>query len=86
MRRTFSLDWGISRLNRAKLSGSQKLPCDRLGLKGPVDVVGTFMQGMQTLQWAADYPDVVDHLVALKALAKTAPWAAAATSRVCSAG
>ena len=33
--------------------------------------------GMQALQWAVDYPDAVNHVVALTPMAKTAPWAGA---------
>lgn len=54
---------------------SQRLLLDKLGLYGEIDVVGASMGGMQALQWAVDYPDAVNHVVALTPMAKTAPWA-----------
>lgn len=56
---------------------SQRLLLDKLGLNGEIDVVGASMGGMQALQWAVDYPDAVNHVVALTPMAKTAPWAGA---------
>lgn len=54
---------------------SQKLLLEKLGLHGGIAVVGASMGGMQALQWAVDYPDAVDHVVALTPMAKTAAWA-----------
>lgn len=56
---------------------SQRLLLDGLGVTGAIDVVGASMGGMQALQWAVDYPNAVNHVVALTPMAKTAPWAGA---------
>src|SRR5436305_9041466 len=53
---------------------SQKKLMDQLGITHVVAVVGPSMAGMQTLQWGVSYPDFMDSLIALVALAKTPAW------------
>lgn len=56
---------------------SQYLLLQHLGITHLVTVAGASMGGMQTLQWGVSYPDMMDSLVALTPMARTAPWSIA---------
>jgi homoserine O-acetyltransferase len=47
-----------------------------LGVAKPFAVVGASMGGMQALQWAVSFPDMMRAIVAMTPMARTAPWAA----------
>jgi homoserine O-acetyltransferase/O-succinyltransferase len=47
-----------------------------LGLDSLFAVVGASMGGMQALQWAVSFPDMMRAIVAMTPMARTAPWAA----------
>jgi homoserine O-acetyltransferase len=77
-----SLSAKQSRLNFPRFSirdmvNSQKLLMDSLGIDAVDLVIGASMGGMQALQWAVSYPDVVRRVVAMTPMAKTAPWSGA---------
>ena len=56
---------------------SQKRLLDRLGITHLVAVAGASMGGMQALQWGVSHPGLMDALVALTPMARTAPWSIA---------
>ena len=56
---------------------SQKLLLDNLGISEIKLVIGASMGGMQALQWAVSFPELVHNVVALTPMAKTAAWAGA---------
>jgi homoserine O-acetyltransferase len=56
---------------------SQKRLLDRLGISRLHAVVGASMGGMQALQWAVSFPDMMDRIVALVPMARTTPWSMA---------
>jgi homoserine O-acetyltransferase len=56
---------------------SQKRLLDHLGIDRVHAVVGASMGGMQALQWAVSFPDVMDRVVALVPMARTTPWSMA---------
>src|SRR5215210_4148940 len=56
---------------------SQKVLLEHLGINHVVAVAGASMGGMQALQWGISHPQVMDALVALTPMARTAPWAIA---------
>lgn len=56
---------------------SQYLLLQHLGISHLVAVVGASMGGMQTLQWGVSHPDMMDSLIALTPMARTAPWSIA---------
>lgn len=56
---------------------SQYLLLEHLGIKHLVTVAGASMGGMQALQWGVSHPDMMDSLVALTPMARTAPWSIA---------
>ncbi|MDP4006451.1 alpha/beta fold hydrolase [Methylobacterium sp. NEAU K] len=56
---------------------SQKLLLDHLGITHLVAVAGASMGGMQALQWGVSHPDLMDALVAITPMARTAPWSIA---------
>jgi homoserine O-acetyltransferase len=45
----------------------QKLLLDKLGITRILSVIGGSMGGMQVLQWAIDYPDMVDSVICIAA-------------------
>jgi homoserine O-acetyltransferase len=61
--RPYGLDFPIVTI--ADMVKVQKLLLDRLGVKRLLSVVGGSMGGMQVLQWAVDYPDVVRSAIAI---------------------
>jgi homoserine O-acetyltransferase len=54
----------------ADMVGVQKLLLDRLGIKQLLAVVGGSMGGMQVLQWAIEYPDIVKSAIVIAATSK----------------
>ena len=59
---------------RDMVSSQQKLLADKLGIKKVVTVVGASMGGMQALQWAVSYPDMMDSVVPIIPLGRTPAW------------
>ncbi|GBG29842.1 Homoserine O-acetyltransferase [Hondaea fermentalgiana] len=58
----------------------QKLLLDELGIEKVFAVVGGSMGGMQSLQFAANFPDMYDRFVAIAATAQTSPGTVALRS------
>ncbi|WP_457106219.1 alpha/beta fold hydrolase [Methylobacterium sp. P5_C11] len=56
---------------------SQKRLLDHLGITHLVAVAGASMGGMQALQWGVSHPGLMDALVAITPMARTAPWSIA---------
>lgn len=56
---------------------SQKLLMDSFGVRTVDLVIGASMGGMQALQWAVSYPDMVRRVVAMTPMARTAAWSGA---------
>jgi homoserine O-acetyltransferase len=56
---------------------SQFLLLQHLGIEHLVTVAGASMGGMQALQWAVSHPGMMDGIVALTPMARTAPWSIA---------
>lgn len=56
---------------------SQRALLERLGISEITAVIGASMGGMQALQWAVSYPELVEKIVAMTPMARTTPWAAA---------
>ncbi len=56
---------------------SQFLLLQHLGIEHLVAVAGASMGGMQALQWAVSHPGMMDGIVALTPMARTAPWSIA---------
>jgi homoserine O-acetyltransferase len=59
---------------RDMVNSQQKLVADKLGIKRLVTVVGASMGGMQALQWAVSYPDMMDSVVPIIPLGRTPAW------------
>src|SRR5207245_5677885 len=59
---------------RDMVESQRRLLGEKLGIDHVVAVVGPSMGGMQALQWGVSHPDVMDSLVALVPLARTAAW------------
>jgi homoserine O-acetyltransferase len=53
---------------------SQHRLLQHLGIARVVAVIGPSMGGMQTLQWGVSHPEMMDSLVAMVPLARTAAW------------
>ena len=56
---------------------SQYRLLQHLGITHLVAVAGASMGGMQTLQWGVSHPDMMDDLIALTPMARTAAWSIA---------
>ncbi|HXR57247.1 MAG TPA: alpha/beta fold hydrolase [Casimicrobiaceae bacterium] len=65
---------------RDMVHAQYRLLTEHLGVTRVHAVVGASMGGMQALQWATSHPRFMQRIVAMTAMAKTAPWAAAVTS------
>ncbi|WP_161568359.1 alpha/beta fold hydrolase [Anaerobacillus alkaliphilus] len=52
----------------------QKLLLETLGINHLVCVAGPSMGGMQALQWAVDYPDDIDHVIAVVSTGRTSTY------------
>jgi homoserine O-acetyltransferase len=59
---------------RDMVSSQQRLVSEKLGIKKLVTVVGASMGGMQALQWAVSYPDMMQSVVPIIPLARTPAW------------
>jgi homoserine O-acetyltransferase/O-succinyltransferase len=61
---------------RDMVSSQQRLVSEKFGIKRLVAVVGASMGGMQALQWAVSYPDMMDSVVPIIPLGRTPAWTA----------
>jgi homoserine O-acetyltransferase len=52
----------------------QKMLLDSLSIEHLVCVAGPSMGGMQALRWAVDYPDAVDHVIAIVSTGRTSAF------------
>jgi homoserine O-acetyltransferase/O-succinyltransferase len=52
----------------------QKALVDSLGIRKLYAVIGPSMGGLQTYEWAASYPDMVDRIIPVVAAASPGPW------------
>src|SRR2546422_925872 len=59
---------------RDMVSSQQRLVAEKLGIRKVVAVVGASMGGMQALQWAVSYPDMMDSVVPIIPLGRTPAW------------
>jgi homoserine O-acetyltransferase/O-succinyltransferase len=59
---------------RDMVSSQQRLVAEKFGIKRLVTVVGASMGGMQALQWAVSYPDMMDSVVPIIPLGRTPAW------------
>ncbi|MBM3396763.1 MAG: alpha/beta fold hydrolase [Betaproteobacteria bacterium] len=62
---------------RDMVASQHRFLTEHLGIESLAGVVGASMGGMQALQWAVSYPDFMRNVVAMTAMARTAPWAVA---------
>ena len=59
---------------RDMVNSQQRLVTEKFGIKKLVTVIGASMGGMQALQWAASYPDMMDSIVPIIPLGRTPAW------------
>jgi len=59
---------------RDMVSSQQRLVAEKFGIKKLVTVVGASMGGMQALQWAVSYPEMMDSIVPIIPLGRTPAW------------
>ena len=59
---------------RDMVNSQQRLVTEKFGIKKLVAVVGASMGGMQALQWAVSYPEMMDGIVPIIPLARTPAW------------
>jgi homoserine O-acetyltransferase len=59
---------------RDMVNSTHRLVVDKFGIRKLVAVAGASMGGMQGLQWAVSYPDMMHSVVALIPLARTPAW------------
>jgi homoserine O-acetyltransferase len=59
---------------RDMVNSQQRLVTEKFGIKKLVTVVGASMGGMQALQWAVSYPDMMDSVVPIIPLGRTPAW------------
>ena len=59
---------------RDMVNSQQRLVAEKFGIKKLVTVVGASMGGMQALQWAVSYPDMMDSVVPIIPLGRTPAW------------
>lgn len=59
---------------RDMVNSQQRLVTEKLGIRKLVAVVGASMGGMQALQWAVSYPDMMQGIVPIIPLARTPAW------------
>ena len=62
---------------RDMVQSQYRLMKEKFGIDHVVAVIGPSMGGMQTLQWGVSHPGMMDALVALTPMARTAPWSIA---------
>jgi homoserine O-acetyltransferase len=59
---------------RDMVTSQQRLVTENFGIKKLVTVIGASMGGMQALQWAVSYPDMMDSIVPIIPLGRTPAW------------
>ncbi len=59
---------------RDMVNSQQRLVTEKFGIKKLVTVIGASMGGMQALQWAVSYPDMMDSVVPIIPLGRTPAW------------
>ena len=59
---------------RDMVNSQQRLVAEKFGIKKLVTVVGASMGGMQALQWAVSYPEMMDSVVPIIPLGRTPAW------------
>lgn len=59
---------------RDMVNSQQRLIAEKFGINKLVTVVGASMGGMQALQWAVSYPDMMDSIVPIIPLGRTPAW------------
>jgi len=59
---------------RDLVTSQQRLVTEKFGVKKLVTVIGASMGGMQALQWAVSYPDMMDSIVPIIPLGRTPAW------------
>ena len=59
---------------RDMVSSQHRLLTEHLGIQRVVSVVGPSMGGMQALQWAVSFPDMMQSIVPIIPLARTPAW------------
>src|SRR3954470_6692918 len=59
---------------RDMVNSQERLVTEKFGIRKLVTVVGASMGGMQALQWAVSYPDMVQSIVPIVPLARTPAW------------
>jgi len=59
---------------RDMVNSQHALVADKLGVKKLVTVIGASMGGMQALQWAVSYPDMMSSIVPIIPLGRTPAW------------
>ena len=59
---------------RDMVSSQQRLVTEKFGINRLVTVIGASMGGMQALQWAVSYPDMMDSIVPIIPLGRTTAW------------
>jgi homoserine O-acetyltransferase len=59
---------------RDMVNSQHRLVAEKFGIKRLVTVVGASMGGMQALQWAVSYPDMMQSVVPIIPLARTPAW------------
>jgi homoserine O-acetyltransferase/O-succinyltransferase len=59
---------------RDMVNSQQRLVSEKFGIKKLVTVIGASMGGMQALQWAVSYPDMMDSIVPIIPLGRTPAW------------
>jgi homoserine O-acetyltransferase len=59
---------------RDMVNSQQRLVTEKFGIKKLLAVTGASMGGMQALQWAVSYPDMVESSVAIIPLGRTPAW------------
>lgn len=64
---------------RDMVNSTQRLVAEKLAIKKLVAVAGASMGGMQGLQWAVSYPEMMHGVVALIPLARTPAWSTGVT-------
>jgi len=62
------------KFNIRDMVSSQQRLVEKLGIRKVVTVVGASMGGMQALQWAVSYPDMMDSVVPIIPLGRTPAW------------